>query len=127
MLSQYFKTIFHTFLLLLTLLVRQGGGDRWNSLFRFCLYLRSWPDGCDAMWIKGKGRSSRVAGWYQRNLSQLAALRREQDPGERQGARSSRFQRWVSQGLEQRQKISGDLTQPVALESLYDHLRKTFS
>ena len=56
--------------------------------------------------------------WYQHNLSVLAKASLRSEEKTRQGARSSRFSRWIEQGEILRQKLAVDWEQPMSLEKL---------
>lgn len=98
--------------------LRHGGGSRWNNLYRLCYFLRLGPNGCDSTWIKQVRRNSKAPQWYQHNLSVLAKASLRSEEKTRQGARSSRFSRWIEQGEILRQKLAVDWEQPMSLEKL---------
>lgn len=95
--------------------LRHCAGDRWNALFRYTLYLRAWPHGCDSQWIKGRPRKH-GGGWHQHNCHVIARVAAQRNPTIRQGSRTSRFDRWVQQGQLQREKLSPSLEQPETLQ-----------
>ena len=100
---------------------RLCGGDRWNALWRHCLWLRAGKDGCDAKWMPLRPKPSRKHGvakfhWYRENLKMLAEMRRQRDPAGRAGRRNSRLSRWIEQGEELRKKFQVELTEPDLLE-----------
>ena len=100
--------------------LRHCGGHRWNNLFRFCVFLRCAPFGSDSRWIpvSPKKTRCRARGWYQQNLHALSQAALSQRPTVRNGARSSRYARWVAQGEELRKKIAGNLELPTTMELL---------
>lgn len=101
--------------------LRHCGGDRWNALWRHCLFLRGGKDGCDSKWTSLQPRTSKKCTglhWYRENLKRLAELRRQKDPSGRSSQRNSRLARWIQQGEELRQKFDVPLQQPDLLESL---------
>lgn len=74
-------------------------------------------DGADGAWLPGKPNTvSEKTGWYQRNLHILSRAAQESNPLSRQGARSSRFERWISQGKVVREALAGGLQQPESLQ-----------
>lgn len=102
----------------LRLAARHCGGDRWNALWRFCTFMRCGHDGADSKWISKQPRKTGAKNWYQHNLHLISRAALEEKPTVRQGTRSSRYDRWVSQGKEQRAKISASLSQPNCLQPL---------
>ena len=99
--------------------LRQVGGDRWNALFRFTVFLRSIPAGSDTTWVKTPAhRRKRELNWFQLNEQKLARLRRESESALRESTRNSRMARWVMQGEELRKQFSVPLTQPDLIELL---------
>ena len=104
--------------------IRQCGGDRWNALWRLCVFLRCGRDGADAKWIplRPPQRNPRgVTHWYRDNLQKLAMQRRMDDPSNRAGQRNSRISRWIQQGEELRKQFQVELTEPDLLEFLGFH------
>lgn len=60
--------------------------------------------------------SSKNLHWYQKNTQIMAQAHALQDPTQRLGSRTSRFERWVQQGEARRKQMSDNLKQPQALE-----------
>ena len=100
--------------------LRQRGGDKWNALFRFTVYLRCAPHGSDSTWVKAPRRETgRKLNWFQLNEKKLAEMRQQSET-----TVTARLSRWIEQGQELRKQFSVQLTQPDLLECLSPNISK---
>lgn len=102
--------------------LRSAGGDRWNNLWRLCLFLRTAPHGCDAMWIKNpRAPRKRQLNWFQKNTMMLRAAQAKAVES-RDRVRAGRLERWIQQGQKLRAGFKAQLEEPDTLAPLILHV-----
>ena len=98
--------------------LRCSGGGRWNALWRFCVFLRCAPFGCDTLWVKNpKAPRKRELNWFQRN-NQLLAIQQRKAVESRDRVRAGRLERWIHQGQKLRDSMSAKVAGPEVIGCL---------